>query len=53
MKKFIVHCTTGFCGVEDWKEIYASSAEEAEEIAADEWLGEVDPHVVYVEEVVE
>ena len=50
MKKFIVYCSTNFCGVEDWKEIWANDASEAEEQAAEEWLDEVYPHVVSVEE---
>lgn len=49
-KKYIAHCSSNFCGVEDWKEVWAETPEEAEEIAAEEWLDEVYPYIASVEE---
>ncbi len=51
MPKYLVHCDTGFCGVNDDVIVTAESESEAEEQAQQWWDDQVSPSVDVTQEI--
>ena len=53
MPKYLVHCDSGFCGVNETVIVNANDEGEAEEIANDWWMELIEPSTKVEREMVE
>ena len=53
MPKYLVHCDTGFCGVNETVIVNANDESEAEEIANEWWTETIEPSTTVERELVE
>lgn len=53
MPKYLVHCDTGFCGVNETVIVNANDESEAEDFANDWWIETIEPSTRVERELVE